>query len=440
MTAAPKLRYRNRRALQLVGFCCLALLSTLSLTAHAETPAAPTTLAHAMSADGPRVELLTVDPGAPLYARFGHTALVVHRSGQLPKVYNFGFTSFKDPRLILKVLTGKSIFWLLTRDLPRMLRIYDREDRRVVSQTLNLSREQHAELARLLASFEPADKREYIYHHFYENCSTRLRDLMNQVTSGAIGTQLKGKVASPKHLRQIVRDHVAVHVGVLFLADLLFGRTIDHPIDQWVELFLPAWLQRNLMSVQFNGKPLVSADKETLRDRKGPPLTTINPYAAVHLLWGLVIGLILSGALMIFGLRKGRRLSGLLLAVPALSLGLLAILLWTVAIYASVPLFRQNELVAVLWPTDLLLVGVGIRWLRGRFFVGKLFRAYAYTRAAGLVAVLLLHAVGILIQRPIAWPILIFVFALGLVTSCRVLPNNLPLKPTKRKGKKSRPR
>jgi hypothetical protein len=419
----------------LIGLLCVASISAPSTIALAETGVSTSSPAEI----DPHVELLTVDPGVPLYARFGHTALVVHRKGKAPKVYNFGFTRFGDSRLILKVLTGKAIFWLLTRDLPRMLKIYEREDRRVVSQILNISAKDHQRLADLLASFEPADKREYIYHHFYENCSTRLRDLMDKITGGAIADQLKGKITSTKHLRQVVRDHVAVNVWVLFFADLLFGRTIDHPIDQWVELFLPAWLQKNLMTVTVDGKNLVSAKMETLRLRQGPPLKTINPYAAVHLLWGLVAGLLLTGALMTFGLRKNKRFSGLLLLFPTTVFGLLAILLWTVAIYASVPLFRQNELVAVLWPTDILLVGIAIRWMRGRFFAGRLFRGYAYLRAGILVIVLGLHAVGVLIQRPIAWPITMLVFALGLVAACRVLPQKAPVaSATNRKKRRKR--
>jgi hypothetical protein len=50
--------------------------------------------------------------------------------------------------------------------------------------------------------------------------------------------------------------------------------------------------------------------------------------------------------------------------------------------------------------TDLLLIGVALRWLRGRGEAGRLLRGYAMARLALVLLVLVGHATGILIQQP----------------------------------------
>ena len=51
-----------------------------------------------------------------------------------------------------------------------------REDRDVRFQELNLTTAQRTEMARLLATNVLPENRDYLYHHYNDNCVTRLRD------------------------------------------------------------------------------------------------------------------------------------------------------------------------------------------------------------------------------------------------------------------------
>ena len=54
-----------------------------------------------------RIHAITVDPGEPLFTRWGHIALMVEdQERNTKKVYNFGTFNFSDPELQVKYAQG----------------------------------------------------------------------------------------------------------------------------------------------------------------------------------------------------------------------------------------------------------------------------------------------------------------------------------------------
>jgi hypothetical protein len=124
--------------------------------------------------------------------------------------------------------------------------------------------------------------------------------------------------------------------------------------------------------------------------------------------------------------RRRLRVAGALLLPLALALGLIAITVWTLSAITlgHLPELSGNENLLHLWPTDLLLCGVAVRFLRGRFHAGRLLRAYALLRIGLASLALLGHALGLLLQ-PTPPVVLSLGLGLSLLLIARALPRKL---------------
>ena len=380
----------------------LSLLLWTALVLSAATAAART-----------RVELITVGPGDELYTRFGHTALLVSRDGAALAVYNYGLSDFDRPGLIWEFLRGGSTFWVARQHLSSMVADYRDEDRAVWRQPLNLSGEQVSRLLRILAHDALPANREYIYRHVSDNCATRPRDRLDRITGGAVARALKG---APSGLtwRDLIRQGFASSTTILLASEFLVGRRVDDPVDRWQASALPTNLSRYLQQVKLPGGRVLALPPTVINARRGGDPLADDPLAAVKLLWALAALACLLAPATILLARRRSRWAGLSLLLQAAPMGLCGLLCWGLCAVASLPELRQNELVLALWPTDLLLLVVAWRWLRGRWTAGRLLRVYATVRLVSVAALLLGHATGLLYQQPRAMIVMAAALAVGL--------------------------
>ena len=183
---------------------------------------AQTALAAAGAADT-AVELLTIGPDHAIDTRFGHILLrVVDPNTQLDDVYDFGVAPFHRPGFMAQVAMGRGMFRL--RRSPARIRFehYRRQDRQVESQRLDLTEEQIAWLLQRLEWNLLPENVHYLYDHVLDNCSTRLRDLLDDVTAGAIRAAADGSART-----RTFRDDILVAGSGRLLAliglDLMAG-------------------------------------------------------------------------------------------------------------------------------------------------------------------------------------------------------------------------
>jgi hypothetical protein len=83
------------------------------------------------------------------------------------------------------------------------------------------------------------ENKDYFYHHFKDNCATRIRDIIDMATDG----QFKAKYENTPGrftLRQHVRRHTWFNSFFDWLLNFLMGQNIDTPITVWDEMFLPS--------------------------------------------------------------------------------------------------------------------------------------------------------------------------------------------------------
>jgi len=310
-----------------------------------------------------RVELLTMGPGVETYSRFGHSALrVTDRRGVGDIVFNFGTFDHEDPAVVSKFLSGTLRYWLSVSTYAETRREYRGEKRRLIAQQLRLTPLQRRQLFTRLYALSQPDKRNYRYHHFHANCSTKIRDVLDEALGGAMRRQLSARPAHTyRHwLRRATGGAPFFHLGF----DLVLTRA-DGRISTWEACFAPEQLMRamEVTRVPADGRvrplSLVSSTRVLL---PGPDFGAAGgpaPWTVVLVVAWLL--LVLAVAPLVFrpSSRWAWRLTGGVLGLWGLittASSLLVIYVWS---FSSLPVFAGNQNLALLPPTGLAWIILG---------------------------------------------------------------------------------
>ena len=326
----------------------------------------------------PIVELITMGPGELLWERYGHAALCVrYRDPRRDRCYNYGTTDFSDPvSLVWEFLRGRSLFWVAATHPTRMLRFYrDRLDRSLWVQRLPLSPEKALQAAQLLADGVREENKYYKYHHYDDNCSTRVRDIVDIITDGALSQSTAPYAYT---LREITRRGMAEYSILVLLSDFALGRGGDRYPNMYEAMHLPFVLRAEV-------EERLQVAPVSLYEREGRSFNVTDPPSR----WWLALVAFAIGvpALITRSLGRYQRLG---LALSVLPGGILAVIIWTMAAISTLPEVRYNEALLVIWPFDLLLP----------FLSPSLRVRYARARLTVVVLLLLLMVIGV-VKQPI---------------------------------------
>jgi Domain of unknown function (DUF4105) len=365
------------------------------------------------------VYLVTFGPGDEVISWFGHTALVVEDSRlNQRRLYNYGMFGF-GPDMLPKFAMGRLEFWVedTTMVVPTY-RYYARDNRDVRIQRLNLLPAKKLELALSLDENVQPQNREYLYHHYFDNCSTRPRDMIDRALDG----QLKQVASVPSRmtLRDHTRRHSAAMAPLSVLLDFLMNDEIDQPISNWDETFLPQELETLVARTQYVdalGKtvPLVAEEQIWFKSTRTPVPADPPGYAV----WLLLLGLALGGSAM--GLatwyrrtrsRLPRVLLGIENALIGLVFGLPGTALLVMGLVTNHTVTFRNENLLLANPVTLVALPMGIALIWGSQRAVRWLRAsWTFLSATGAVA-LLLKAVPLFDQDN--WRIIALILPISL--------------------------
>lgn len=192
------------------------------------------------------VTLVTCGPGEELYEAFGHTAIRIHDpSLGLDVVYNYGTFDFDQPNFYWNFVQGRSLYMLAANRYSNFLRAYEYYNRSVREQYLNLTLVQRQALLDKLLWNAEVDNRNYLYDYFFDNCSTRPRDVINDALGGTIefdSTHLDDNHLSIRELTDlyILKEQPWGDLGI----DLCLGAVIDKPATAAQYMYLPEELEK----------------------------------------------------------------------------------------------------------------------------------------------------------------------------------------------------
>jgi hypothetical protein len=233
-------------------------------------------------------------PGEAIWERFSHNAIWIRdtRSGT-DVAYNWGIFDFRQEDFIQRLARGRMLYAMKGFDMGRMAADYRAQNRSVVVNALNLSPAQRLDLQRVVQAMDTDENRHYRYDYYRDNCSTRIRDVLDAVLGGQIRTQTEHLARGTTyrwHTRRLLAPVLWAYLGIQFVV----GNTGDEELSAWDEMFLPLLLQRHLEEVRVemedgSMQPLLGAS-EILFASSREPIPTVPPDTFPRsLVWGLLI-------------------------------------------------------------------------------------------------------------------------------------------------------
>jgi len=342
------------------------------------------------------IKLITFGPGDDVFNYFGHNAMVVEdRARGLDALYNFGVFAF-GPEMLPKYMGGQLTFWVAETPVRATYAFYSSANRSIRVQELNLEPGRRKVLAQALSTAVLPEHREYLYDHFNNNCSTRLRDLIDVAVDGQFKRALEhpARMSYRQHIRRYAQHSPLVDFGLVFW----MNRSMERPIKQWEELFLPEELEHHVASMHYRGpdgrdRSLVELSYTVFEADRAATPTWPNLGYPLFAAVGLCVGL-LGLALAFWALSSGRKwvlrlfgvynaLFGLFLGLP----GLVAALMWAfsghLVTHRNENLLLSNPLTFVLFP-----LGIGIAF--GSRHALRYARFVSYALVGGSLLLLLL--------------------------------------------------
>lgn len=256
---------------------CLLFLLLAGIEARAEASAAQTGRDQAShSMDSVTISLLTCSPEIPIYGNFGHTALRIQdlRTGE-DVVVNYGLFDKSKPYFVLRFVFGLCDYTVGVEPFETFLSQYAFEGRGVIQQNIRLSGREKLAILQALNENLKEENRVYRYNFFYDNCTTRARDMIVDHMRGKVDYHF---IPDEKPTwRQMTHQWTAVHRWNRFGEDLLLGLKADFEASHSEQQFLPDSLRKD-----FARATVVHGDAAPyVLGPKGDSVLSTKPYALV---------------------------------------------------------------------------------------------------------------------------------------------------------------
>ena len=193
------------------------------------------------STDSIRFSLLTCAPGTEIYSLFGHTAIRYENyTRRIDVAFNYGMFSFNTPNFIFRFVAGETDYQLGITPYSYFEAEYAMRGSSVYQQVLNLTQSEKERLLTILENNYLPENRIYRYNYFYDNCTTRARDKIEEC--------IEGKVVYPdslsgKSYRSIVHEFTAGSPWNEFGIDLCLGAEADKEINKRQQMFSPFYMK-----------------------------------------------------------------------------------------------------------------------------------------------------------------------------------------------------
>ena len=226
--------------------------------------------------DSIEISLLTCEPVNQVWALYGHTALRFHdlRNGEDLAV-NWGIFDFRKSFFVVRFTFGLTDYFMAMEPFQDFCNRYAYDNAGITEQVLNLTAQEKLKvIAALQENYKP-ENRMYRYNYFYDNCTTRARNIIEQCIDGQLqyNTESRHGATFRKEIHEWNVDHLWARWG----NDFLLGVGSDMQTTRQEQQFLPDSLrhdfeQATITNADGTQRPLV---KQTLHPV--PPLHEAAP-------------------------------------------------------------------------------------------------------------------------------------------------------------------
>lgn len=310
-----------------------------------------------------RISLLTCTPGEELYSTFGHSAYrVVDSNAVTDIVYNYGTFNFDDDGFYLKFVRGKLLYYVSAEYFSDFKDLYQSTNRGMTEQVLNLSAAEKITIRYFLNENLKEENKYYKYDFFFDNCTTRLRDILKKQHDSSFCQ--KPVMPAGSRFRQAIHQYLDKNgkdwskLGI----DILLGQPCDAVMTAEQMQFLPNNLMKSLDSsnhpMVVSSRNLYSIQEDKNKNSFFTPMTVFAMLLALIILLGFTKNRFVQGFLQGF--------DGLFFFFAGL-LGIILILMWTATDHQ---MCKNNFNLLWAWPTHAVIaffVNSKKAWVRKYF-------------------------------------------------------------------------
>ena len=273
------------------------------------------------------ISILTVGPGLSLNDAFGHSGFRVSDPAQgIDIVYGYGAYDFNTPNFYLKFAQGKLNYNMSQDDFKKFYGSYVYFNRSVREQILNLTQSEKESLyTSLLENYKPKN-RAYLYDFFYDNCATKIRDVINVNLSNNLVFNIPNTYETST-FRTLIQNNLNTNSWGSLGIDIALGSVIDKIASPNEHMFLPKNIHLFFSeATKPSGAPLVQNSKVLYKKNTALVVSSffLSPLFVLLCLSLIIIWITYEDH------KKDRRSRWLdtLLFFTTGSIGLLLILLW----------------------------------------------------------------------------------------------------------------
>ena len=206
------------------------------------------------------VSVITVGPGTSLNDAFGHNAFrIKDQTLGLDVTYGYGEYDFDAPYFYLKFAQGKLNYMISRIQFNRLYNFYVYQNRTVQEQVLNLSTSEKQRLFDALETNYRPENRRYLYDFFYDNCATKIRDVLENASDSKI-TFNTPEGFEPKTFRELIYGQVDRNSWGSLGIDVALGSVIDKQATPYEHMFLPKYIHA------FFGKATTQGSKNLVKE------------------------------------------------------------------------------------------------------------------------------------------------------------------------------
>lgn len=335
------------------------------------------TVAFSKSSSYAEIYLITCGPGTETYSVYGHSALrVIIPEKNTDYVYNWGVFDFNTPNFAWKFAKGRLNYLLGVATFKGFLQGYFFEQRIVYSQRINLDSLETERLLLLINENLKPENISYRYDFFYDDCSTRIRDLLEK----SIGDKMlyppveSGEIPT---FRDMVGKYQSPFPWLKFGIDLIMGSTSDRKAPFRDRMFLPIDMKDGLSETVINRNgsmiPLLQ-NPEVILDFDPPKVQKTFFIRPVF-----VFTLILLLVMIFSGVVKNRRIIKLTDIMIFSVFSILAILMIFFNFFTDHPQMEWNLNIVWLNPVIIICLAClatnrnGLMWFRILFYISGSF-------------------------------------------------------------------
>lgn len=337
--------------------------------------------------DSVEISLLTCQPHDEVYSLYGHTAIRFHdrrKASAIDAAFNYGVFDFKKSFFVLRFVFGLTDYELGAYPYNLFLEEYRHLGCMVTEQVINLTSEEKSQLREALGENLKPENTIYRYNYFYNNCTTKARDIIERCISGKI--EYADREGYTPTYREMVHEMTQKNPWAQFGNDLLLGIKADMKTNLRQQEFLPYNLMYDFDHAQIyeNGqyRPLVKERRTAVPAgvqirKEGFPL---SPMACA-----IILSVI---ALVIFLIEWKKRCAFVVWEVLLMvTTGIFGIIL-TLMLFSQHPTVSLNLQLILLNPLPWVFLWPVIRGKKTRywhitivlcilFLIGSLFQSYA---------------------------------------------------------------